>query len=105
MQLDLGLLDLATKLHEEDTWLREEEIVCVVPKLQGLVSKCKNPAPQGEKLPIDQDDHWLGSLEWDPTTGGRCGDRRAYQAGVIRIPPTNFTSMDVDVDVDVDVNM
>jgi hypothetical protein len=38
----------------------------------------------------------------DPKThhGGRCVDGRAYQVGVIRIPPTNFPSLDEDVHVD-----
>ena len=39
------------RIHDE-----EEVIVCVVPKLQGLY-RSANPAFQGEKSPIDKDDH------------------------------------------------
>jgi hypothetical protein len=51
----------------------------------------QNPAPKGEKLPIDQYDHETG--EFAVMTHHRCVcvDGRVYQAGVICAPPTNFT--------------
>ncbi len=51
-QLDLGLLDLATGLHEEDRWLeRGGESLCGA-KTEGFSIMVQNPAPQGEKSPI-----------------------------------------------------
>ena len=41
----------------------------------------------------------LGSLQYATTEA--CGDGRVYQAGVIRMPPTNFTAIDDCVEVDV----
>ena len=46
MQLDLGSLDLAMGLHEEDAWLKGVK-VCVVPKLQDSISKCKTLGRKG----------------------------------------------------------
>ncbi len=54
----------------------------------------QNPAPQGEKLPIDQDDHEAGEFAVKAHHSGVCVDGYVYQAGVIRIPPTNFASQD-----------
>ena len=70
--------------------------MCGARKLQGLVSSA-NPAPQGEKSPIDHDDHRAGEFAVYATTEA-CGDGRVYQAGVIRMPPTNFTIIDDCVD-------
>jgi hypothetical protein len=70
--------------------------LCGARKLQGLVPSA-NPAPQGEKSPIDQDDHRAGEFAVYATTEA-CGDGRVYQAGVIRLPPTNFTTIDDCVD-------
>jgi hypothetical protein len=42
----------------------------------------------------------LESLEGETHHEGRCIDGRAYQAGVICIPPTNVPSPDEDVYVD-----
>ena len=42
----------------------------------------------------------LGSLEGEAHHGGRCIEGRAYQAGIIRIPPTNVPSPDEHVHVD-----
>ncbi len=69
-------------------------------KTAGFSIEVQNPAPQGEKLPIDQDDHRAGEFAVDATTEA-CGDGRVYQAGIIRMPPTNFTAIDDCVDVDV----
>jgi hypothetical protein len=57
-------------------------IFCVVPR---VYYQSANPAPQGEKLPIDQDDHCTGEFGVRPHHGGRCIDRHSYQVGVIRI--------------------
>ena len=70
--------------------------MCGARKLQGLVSSA-NPAPQGEKSPIDHDDHRAGEFAVYVTTEA-CGNGRVYQAGVIRMPPTNFTIIDDCVD-------
>jgi hypothetical protein len=41
----------------------------------------------------------LASVETGTHHGGKCIDGCAYQAGVIRIPPTNFTFIDEYVNV------
>ncbi len=51
-RLDLGSLDLATWLHEEDTWLKEGGESLSGAKTAGFSIEMQNPAPQGEKLPI-----------------------------------------------------
>ncbi len=66
--------------------------VCVVPKTAGFSTEVRNPAPQGEKLPIDQDDHETGEFAVQAHHRGVCGDGHLYQAGIIRTPRTNFAS-------------
>ncbi len=53
--------------------------------------KMQNPAPQGEKSPIDQYDHKTGEFAVMSHHRGECVDGSVYQAGVIRAPPTNLT--------------
>ncbi len=60
-------------------------------KTAGFSIAVQNPAPQGEKSPIDQDDHETGEFAVNAHHRGVCIDRRMYQAGVIRTPLTNFT--------------
>ena len=48
-------------LHEEDTWLKGGASLCGT-KTAGFSIKVQNPAPQWEKLPIDQDDHRIGEF-------------------------------------------
>ncbi len=88
--LDLGLLRLEAWLQEVDTWL-EKVIVCVVPKLQGLVFQCKTLLPREKKLPINRDDHWTGEFAVIAHHRGWCIGGCVYQAGIIRTPCTNFT--------------
>ncbi len=51
LQLDLGLLRLEAWLQEVDMWLKRV-IVCVVPKLQGLVFQCKPCSPGRKSRPL-----------------------------------------------------
>ena len=44
--------------------------ICVVPETAGLSIEVQNPAPQGEKLPIDQDDHQAGEFAVKAHHGG-----------------------------------
>jgi hypothetical protein len=66
-------------------------------KTAGFSIEMQNPAPQGEKLPIDQYDHETGEFAVMAHHRGVCIDGRMYQAGVIRAPPTNFTSHAVNM--------
>jgi len=86
LRLDLGLLDLAMWLHEEDTWLRWSDSLCGA-KTAGLILKCK-PCSPGRK------DHWTGEFGVITHHGGRCSDGHSYHVGVISIPPTNITAID-----------
>ena len=62
-------------------------------KTAGFSIEVQNPAPQGEKLPIDQDDHRAGEFAVIAHHGGLRASNR--------MPPTNFTAIGDDVDVDV----
>ena len=64
----------------------------------GFSIQVQNPAPQGEKLPIDQDDHETGEFAVWAHHRGVCIDGRMYQAGIICIPPTNFTSAKISTE-------
>ncbi len=59
LQLDLGLLDLATLLHEEDMWLKGGESLCGA-KTAGFSIKDAKPCSPGRKVA-----HWLKGGEWD----------------------------------------
>jgi hypothetical protein len=69
---------------------REKLEVCVVPKLQGLVLRCKTLLPREKKSPIDWNNHLTGEFGMEAHHGGRCIDGCSYQAGIICIPSTNF---------------
>ncbi len=78
-------------LHEEDMWQKQKWSFVWWQNCR-VYYRSANPAPHGEKLPIDQNDHWPREFGVKPHHGGRCIDGQSYQVGVIRIPPTNFTS-------------
>jgi hypothetical protein len=63
-------------------------------KTAGLISKCKTLLPREKSRPLIKMITELGSLERETHHGGRCRDGCSYQAGVISIPPTNFTAID-----------
>jgi len=60
-------------------------------KTAGFSIEVQNPAPQGDKLPIDQERR-LAVTDACIKRASTC------------MPPTNFTAIDDDVDVDVDVS-
>jgi hypothetical protein len=55
-------------MHEEDTL--EGGDICLVPGTAGFSIEVQNPAPQGEKSPIDQDDHRAGEFAVEAHHGG-----------------------------------
>jgi hypothetical protein len=63
-------------------------------KTAGLILKCKTLLPREKSRPLIKMITELGSLERETHHGGRCRDERSYQAGVISLPPTNFTAID-----------
>ncbi len=79
---------------------RQEGIVCVVPKQQGLVSNCKPCSPGRKVAHRSRWSHAWGVWKGETHHGGKCIDGRMYQAGVFRIPPTNVPSPNENVYVD-----
>ena len=67
LQLDLGLLDLATWLHEEDTWLRGSDSFCGATTAVSSI-KVQTLLPRETSRPLIGMITELGSLEWEPTT-------------------------------------
>ena len=49
---------------------KREVIFCVVPETAEFSTEVQNPAPQGEKSPIDQDDHQAGEFAVKAHHGG-----------------------------------
>ncbi len=70
---------------------KKEVKVCVVPKLQGLVSKCKTLLPREKSHPLIRVITELGSLEGDPTTEVGAltdvGIKRASSAYLLQTSP------------------
>ncbi len=77
-------------LHEEDTWLKGSDSLCGA-KTAGFSIELQNPAPQEEKLPIDQNDHRTGEFGNETTTsvGGVLTDARIKRASSASHPQTS----------------
>ncbi len=67
----------------------------------GFNIKMQNPAPQGEKSPIDQDGHRTGEFgsEKITTEGGVLTDAHIKQAPFASLPQTSPTHMKTDVNL------
>jgi hypothetical protein len=74
-----------------------------VPKLQGLYQNA-NPAPKGEKLPIDQDDHRPREFGNETTTteGGALVNDRIKRASSASLPQTSPPHIALTVCIETD---
>ncbi len=89
---------LGAWLHEEDTWLKGGDSFCGA-TTAGFSIEMQNPPPQGEKSPIDQDDHRTGEFKNENTTteGGPLTDTCIRRASSASLPQTSPPYMKMTV--------